>query len=143
MTRLTTPAEVLGRYSNQSAMGAGVRAVRDRAAAETRDGHWEPPKLVGTTRVRRLFASDLDAIVADYIGGMGHVLLSRKYGIAENTVLARLKQAGVEVRPQGFLDPVALEEMASLRADGWTLRALGRRYGITRQTVASRLRTLS
>lgn len=55
-------------------------------------------------------------------------------------MLARLKAAGVQVRPQGYLDPETLREMASLRAGGWTLRALGERYGVTRQTVAARLR---
>ncbi|MFT4008646.1 MAG: hypothetical protein QM655_01245 [Nocardioidaceae bacterium] len=133
-------AEVLGRYSNHGAVGAGIGALRDRAAAETRDEPWARPRLVGATRVRRILATDLDAMVADYAAGMGCVLLSRKYGIAENTVLARLKEAGIEVRPQGFVDPHALEEMSALRAEGWTLKALGQRYGITRQTVAARLR---
>lgn len=32
--------------------------------------------------------------------------------------------------------------MASLRADGWTLKALGEKYGVTRQTVAVRLRSV-
>ena len=80
-------------------------------------------------------------MIADYEGGLGCVLLSRKYGIAENTVLARLKSAGVNVRRQGCLDADIVEEMASLRADGWTLKALGEKYGVTRQTVAVRLRT--
>lgn len=134
--------EVLGRYSNQGARGGQLRTLRERANAEAREEPWEQPTLVGTTRVRRLLATDLDAIVADYAGGMGCVLLSRKYGIAENTVLARLKEAGVQVLPQGFVDAEAFEEMAALRAEGWTLKALGQRYGITRQTVASRLRAL-
>lgn len=131
-------AEVLGRYSNQGAVGAGVSALRDRAAVETRPEPWDPPQLVGTTRVRRILAADLDAMIADYRGGLGCVLLSRKYGIAENTVLARLKEAGVVVRPQGYVDPEGIREMAELRAEGWTLRELGVRYGLTRQTVAAR-----
>lgn len=135
-------AEVLGRYSNQAPVGVSVRAVTALSAADVRDQPWSPPKLVGTTRVRRILAIELDALIADYRGGMGCVLLSRKYGIAENTVLARLKEAGVDVRPQGYLDPDALREMASLRADGWTLKALGEKYGVTRQTVAVRLRSV-
>jgi Mor family transcriptional regulator len=115
--------------------------LRERAAVETRDKPWVRPNLVGTTRVRRLLATDMDAVIADYAAGLGCVLLSRKYGIAENTVLARLKEAGVEVRTQGFLDPAALDEMVALRAEGWTLKALGQKYRMTRQTVASRLRT--
>lgn len=97
--------------------------------------------LVGATRVRRLLPIELNAIVADYGRGMGCVLLSRKYGIAENTVLARLKEAGVDIRPHGCPDPDALREMASLRAEGWTLNALGEKFGVTRKTVAARLRS--
>ena len=131
---------MLGRYSNHGAVAASVSALRDRVSAEVRDEPWMPPRLVGTTRVRLLLAADLESIIADYRSGLGCVLLSRKYGIAENTVLDRLKAAGVEVRRHGFLDADALTEMTSLRADGWTLRALGERYGITRQTVAARIR---
>lgn len=65
--------------------------------------------------------------------------MSRKYGPSENTVLARLREAGVVIRPQGYLDPVARQEMGALRAEGWTLRSLGEKYGISRQTVAAKL----
>lgn len=133
-------AEVLGRYSNQGAVAASVSALRDRASAEVRDEPWTRPTLVGTTRVRLLLATDLESMIAAYQSGLGCVLLSRKYGIAENTVLERLKAAGVEIRPQGVLDADAVTEMTALRADGWTLRALGERYGMTRQTVAVHLR---
>lgn len=90
--------------------------------------------------MRLLLATDLESMIADYQSGLGCVRLSRKYGIAENTVLERLKAAGVEICPQRFLDADALTEMTALRADGWTLRALGERYGMTRQTVAVRIR---
>jgi hypothetical protein len=93
------------------------------------------PRLVGTTRVRRVLATELDATIADNRGGMGCVLMSRKYGIGENTMLARLKEAGAGVRPQGSLDQDWLCETASLRAEGWTLTALGDRYGAIRLTV--------
>lgn len=132
-------AEVLGRYSNRSAAVAGARAVFDAALVGVRDEPWRAPMLVGTTRVRRLVATEMDAIVADYQRGIGCVLLSRKYGIGENTVLTRLKEAGVDVRHQGQPDPQAMAEMVALRADGWTLSSLGERYGVTRQTVARRL----
>lgn len=86
---------------------------------------WEDPTLVGTTRVRRPLATDLDAMIVDYVGGMGCVLLSRKYGVAENTVLARLKDPGVVVRHPGQVDVAALQGMAAMRAAGWALKALG------------------
>ncbi len=133
-------AEVLGRCSNHGPAGVAVRALVERASEGLREAPWESPKLVGTTRVRLVLATDLIAMIADYQCGLGCVLLSRKYGVAENTVLSRLKAAGMDVRPQGFLDVNTLEEMAALRAEGWTLRAIGEKYGVTRQTVAVRLR---
>lgn len=114
--------------------------VVDFASVDVRYEPWSAPILNGPTRVRQILASDLDTMIAEYVSGMGCVLLPRKYCIAENTVLARLKEAGVPVRPPVSIEPVALAEMASLRADGWTLRARGQRYGLTRQTVAKRLR---
>lgn len=76
---------------------------------------------------------------ADYASGMGCVLLSRKYGVAENTVLVHLKASGVELRPRGKLTPEEAEELVRLRQDGWTLRALAERYGVSRAAVSSRL----
>lgn len=134
-------AEVLGRYSNQAIVGTAIGSVLEVTSDSVRDAPWDAPTLLGTSRVRRLLASQLDRMIADYKQGMGCVLPSRRYGIAENTVLARLKEAGVDVHPRGYLAPGALTEMKLLRAEGWTLQALGNRYGVTRQTVAKRLRT--
>jgi lambda repressor-like predicted transcriptional regulator len=120
-----------------------VKAVAEAASAHVREQSWAPPSLVGTTRVRRLLATDLDAMIADYENGMGCVLLSRKYDIAENTVLARLRQAGVTVRSVRAPDLAQVEWMASLRDEGWTLTEIGDRYGLTRQTVANRLKRAS
>jgi len=114
-------------------VGAGARAVRDAALDDTRDEPWTAPTLVGTTRVRQLLATERDAMVADYSDGTGCVHLARKYGVAQNTVLVRLKQAGVQVRRQGDRDLEELREMATLRREGWTLNALGERYGLTRR----------
>lgn len=37
------------------------------------------------------------------------------------------------------MDSDGLCEMLALRAEGWTLEALGAKYGVTRQTLAARL----
>lgn len=137
---MTHLAEVLGRYSNQAAVGMSVRSVAEAAWTDARDEPWTSPKLTGTTRVRRLLATDLEEMVADYEAGMGCVRLSRKYGVAENTVLERLKRAGVDIRGRGQPPSNEIDEMVVLRAQGWTLRMIGERFGVTRQTVATRLR---
>lgn len=87
-------------------------------------------------------AQEIDAIVADYEAGMGCVLLARKYGVADNTVLVHLKRAGVELRAPRTLAPRDIDRMIKLRGEGWTLEAIGAKFGVTRQTVAARLRRL-
>jgi hypothetical protein len=69
--------EVLGRYSNQAPVGVSVRALAEASAAGVRDQQWAPPKFVGTTRVGRVLATELDAMIAHYEGGMGCVLLAQ------------------------------------------------------------------
>ena len=132
-------AEVLGRHSNHGPMGARARALVETASADVRDEPWLSPGRGGATQVKRVMASELASMIADYERGMGCVLLSRKYGIAETTVLAYVKGAGVDVRPRG-VEVGVMKELVELRAEGWTLSALGEKYGLTRQTVAARLR---
>lgn len=116
--------------------------VAETARLERRSEPWEAPALRGVTRVRRLVSAEIDAIVADYAAGLGCTLIARKYGIADNTVLVHLRQAGVKLRERGKLTAADVDEMRRLRDKGWTLCALGERYGLTRQTVAVRLRSL-
>jgi hypothetical protein len=75
-------------------------------------------------------------MIADYADGMGCVLLSRNYGIAENTVIARMRDAGVEIRHHQVVDADVIHSMARERAQGLTLAAIGSSHGLTRQTVA-------
>jgi hypothetical protein len=58
----------------------------------------------GTTPGTALGRRTRHASTADYDHGLGCVMLARKSGIGENTVRARLKEAGVEVRSPGALD---------------------------------------
>ncbi|MFT4288343.1 hypothetical protein [Nocardioides sp.] len=83
-----------------------------------------------------------DELKADYLAGMGSSSLARKYGVAENTVLAWLKAHDVEIRPLSSITARDVEKMAKLRAEGWTYRAIGGEFGVTRQAVAKRLRSV-
>jgi len=79
-------------------------------------------------------------LVADYAAGDGCTTLSRRYGVSENAVLAHLKRVGVPIRPPGKVSLDDLAEMDRLRANGWTYRAIGERFGITRSAASFRLR---
>lgn len=66
--------------------------------------------------------------------------LARKYGVSDSTVLARLRAAGVEIRPRKDVErSLQTDEMRRLRDQGWTLRDIGEKFGVTRQAVAMRL----
>lgn len=61
------------------------------------------------------------------------------YGVPESTMRDFLRRAGVEVRPLGRLSPEDVAEMVDLRQAGWTLQALGDRFGVSRVAVKRRL----
>ena len=136
-------AEVLGRYSNLSATGVTIRSVWDRAFQEVRTEPWQAPKLTGVTRVRQAVLGRESEILAEYAAGIGCTNLARKYGVSVSSMLAWLHREGADVRTFGRLTPRDTAEMARLREEGWTLRAIGERYGMTRHGVAMRLRRQS
>jgi DNA-binding transcriptional regulator LsrR (DeoR family) len=84
-------------------------------------------------------ASDIAALIADYRSGVGCSRLARKYGLAETTVLAKLRTAGVEIRTHGKLSPEDMVEVRRLRAAGWTQQQIADRFGVTRAAVSLRL----
>lgn len=133
----------VGRYSKLSATGVRVRAARERVLGEQRSEPWQPSMVTELTRVRRMAPAQISAMVADYHSGIGSWRLARKYGVSSSTVLARLKAAGVEldvVHTQQVERQVGTDEMRRLRGEGWTLTAIGKQFGLTRQAVAMRLK---
>jgi hypothetical protein len=98
-------AEVLARYSNLGIPGKRLQKAREEAEKDRRPEPWESPELRGVTRVRQVVVGQIEQLVKDYRDGMGCVLLARKYGVAQATVLTHLKAAGVELRPRGKLSP--------------------------------------
>jgi hypothetical protein len=88
----------------------------------------------------RLGKATVARLVRDYEAGDGCTTLARRYGLSENGVLAEVKRSGVELRPPGKLTEVDVAEMARLRAAGWTYRAIGQRFGVSRTAATARLR---
>ena len=116
-----------------------MREAHERAQRERRAEPWQAPTLRGVTRVRRLLADEINGIEADYKSGLGCVLIARKYGISDNTVLAHLKAAGVQIRPRGKLTVEDLVEIRRLRSEGWTQQRIADRFGVTRAAMSLRL----
>lgn len=129
----------MGRYSNLGETGVAIAAARDRATSEQRIEPWVEPQISRDVRVRRRLEEQRDALVADYLSGMGSVVLARKYEISDSTVIKHLKAAGVQMRTGEKLTTEDMVEVRRLRDEGWTQQQIADRFGVTRSTVSIRL----
>lgn len=75
------------------------------------------------TRVRRVVASEIKEIVADYQAGMGCVVLARKYGISGNTVLGTPRSSRSGDSTSGKLSEADTIEVRRLQSEGVTYEA--------------------
>ena len=106
-----------------------VRWREDEARRRTKERR---PDLAGAT------AEDL---AKEYAAGAGSYRLARKYGISPATVRARLRAAGVALRPaRSSARGPSPEEVARLRDEGMTIRELARRFGVSHVTILNRLK---
>lgn len=75
----------------------------------------------------------LRRVAAEYRAGATLVELARRHGPSATMLRRLLLEHGVVMRPTGGKRVRA--RYAALRARGWTLAAIGRKYGVTRQAV--------
>ena len=81
-----------------------------------------------------LTASEVDALVGDYLAGMSAKTLAERYGIHRATVFSHLRRRNVPSRRPGLgLDEKA--EAVRLARAGVSMRAIGRRMGVDRKGV--------
>jgi hypothetical protein len=89
---------------------------------------------------RRLKRAEVEALVADYRGGMSTYQVASKWQINRHTVVAILDRNGMKQRCHSVkLTEAELTEACALRRDGWSVNALARRYGISPGTMKKRL----
>ncbi|ALX03441.1 hypothetical protein AERYTH_01365 [Aeromicrobium erythreum] len=91
-------------------------------------------------RIRRGLEEQRDAMVADYLSGKGSVLLARKYGLVDSTVIKHLKASGVRMRTGEKLTSEDMIEVSRLRQSGWSHQRIADQFGANRSTVSPRLR---
>ena len=85
-----------------------------------------------------LTASEVDALVGDYLAGMSVKALAERYGIHRATVFSHLRRRNVPSRRPGLgLDEKA--EAVRLARAGVSMRAIGRRMGVDRKAVRAAL----
>jgi transposase-like protein len=78
-----------------------------------------------------LTASEVDALVGDYLAGMSVKALAERYGIHRATVFSHLRRRNVPSRRPGLgIDEKA--EAVRLARTGVSMRAIGRRMGVDR-----------
>lgn len=102
---------------------------------------WRPVRRVVLQRHVRLEAEQVAQLVADYQAGETVAGVARKYRVSVETASRWLRVSGVQTRRQEVGIPA--EEVADarvLREAGWTLQAIGERYGCSRTAVANALR---
>ncbi len=131
----TRPVEFAGMRVPDVLLSGDHRAIAkwrgEQARKRTRERR---PDLAGA-------APTGQELAAEYAGGMGSYRLARKYGLAPATVRARLRAAGVTLRParQATRGPTP-EEVARLHASGLGVRELARRFGLSHVTILNRLK---
>ncbi|MDR0591799.1 MAG: hypothetical protein LBG60_00790 [Bifidobacteriaceae bacterium] len=137
LLRPDTPANRL----IDSLLRDGTMVVTPEGKVELRLGPGErrPGNSQGTDgakpKRRRDDAELTLAIARDRRNGLTQAQIAAAQGVHVQTVRRHLSKAGIPTR-RAPLSTTRLQEAKTLREAGWTLRALGERYGIAHTTVA-------
>jgi tRNA (guanine37-N1)-methyltransferase len=138
------PAVLLS--GDHAAIARWRRAESVRRTAERRPDLLEQAGLTPAERVRlprppvRDRVSDAD-LKAAYSSGVGSYRIAARFGISPATVRARLRAAGVRLRPprSGQRGPT-VAEVSKMRGAGLTIRELARHFGVSHVTILDRLK---
>lgn len=149
----TRPAEHEGRRvpavllsGDHAAITKWRRSEAVRRTAERRPDLLEAAGLTPAERARlprppaRDRVSDAD-LKAAYGSGVGSYRIAARFGISPATVRARLRAAGVRLRPprSGQRGPT-VAEVSKMRGAGLTIRELARHFGVSHVTILDRLK---
>jgi tRNA (guanine37-N1)-methyltransferase len=149
----TRPVEHEGRRipsvllsGDHAAIARWRRAEAIRRTAERRPELLERAGLTPAERARlpapreRGRVADAD-LVAAYASGVGSYRIAARFGISPATVRARLRAAGVRLRPaRGAQRGPTVAEVSRMRASGLTVRELARHFGVSHVTILDRLK---
>jgi tRNA (guanine37-N1)-methyltransferase len=138
------PAVLLS--GDHAAIARWRRAEAVRRTVERRPDLIERAGLTPAERARlprppaRDRVSDAD-LKAAYGSGVGSYRIAARFGISPATVRARLRAAGVRLRPprSGQRGPTAAE-VSKMRGAGMTVRELARHFGVSHVTILDRLK---
>ncbi len=130
--------EVLSSYSKKDWATRFTSDLVAKAEASSRAAQSPAPKRAAA----RLSIKQNESLVAEYAAGASTYELAERYGVRRDTVTARLKRAGVEVRPGAAvaLDEAAERRVATLYRDGLSMRSIARQLGVSDNTILKALR---
>jgi tRNA (guanine37-N1)-methyltransferase len=149
----TRPVEHEGRRvpavlvsGDHAAIARWRRGEAVRRTAERRPDLLERAGLTPAERARlprppaRDRVSDAD-LKAAYSSGVGSYRIAARFGISPASVRARLRAAGVRLRPprSGQRGPT-VAEVSKMRGAGLTIRELARHFGVSHVTILDRLK---
>jgi tRNA (guanine37-N1)-methyltransferase len=149
----TRPVEHEGRRvpsillsGDHAAIARWRRAEAVRRTAERRPDLLDRAGLTPAERARlprprgRERVADAD-LVAAYSSGVGSYRIAARFGISPATVRARLRAAGVRLRPpRGGQRGPTVAEVVKMRGTGLTVRELARHFGVSHVTILDRLK---
>src|SRR5205814_8229381 len=129
-----------------AASGRWRRADAVRRTAERRPDLVDQAGLTPAERARlprppvRDRVSDAD-LKSAYSSGVGSYRIGARFGISPATVRARLRAAGVRLRPprSGQRGPT-VAEVSKMRGAGLPIRAPARHFGVSHVTILDRLK---
>jgi hypothetical protein len=80
-------------------------------------------------------------LVAAYGSGVGSYRIAARFGLSPATVRARLRAAGVRLRPsRSSQRGPTVAEVSKMRTTGLTVRELARHFGVSHVTILDRLK---
>ena len=138
------PAVLLS--GDHPAIAAWRRAEAIRRTAERRPDLLASADLTPEERARlprsrqRRTVSD-DELARAYRSGVGSYRIAARFGISPASVRARLRDAGVRMRPaRGTLRGPTAAEVKRMRRTGMTVRDLAKHFGVSHVTIIDRLK---
>lgn len=118
---------------------ASAKSVLSGATAPWTAPDYEPKRPIRQEQ-KRLKKAEVEAVVADYRGGMSTYQLAAKWKMNRHTISAILDREGITRRSYAAkLTDAEVTEAGALYADGWSMNALAKRYGVDPKTMKNRL----
>ena len=149
----TRPAEHEGKRVPQVllsgdhvAVAAWRRAEAIRRTAERRPDLLAGAALTPEERARlpkapRRARVSVDELVRAYRSGVGSYRIAARFGVSPATVRARLREAGVRMRPaRGTPRAPSAADVKRMRKTGMTVRELAKHFGVSHVTIIDRLK---